>query len=139
MPAAQRGCLVAVQEVPPEHTRRYGMVGGHMAGERLMQLDKFVEKPAPEMAPSNWGVAGRYVLTPEVFSSIRAQPKGVGGEIQLTDGIAALIGQQAVYAYQYEGKRYDCGSKQGFLQATVELALQHSEVGAEFAQYWARR
>jgi UTP--glucose-1-phosphate uridylyltransferase len=139
LPAAQRGCLVAVQEVPPEHTRRYGMVGGHMVGERLMQLDRFVEKPAPALAPSAWGVAGRYVLTPEVFASIRAQPQGVGGEIQLTDGIAGLIGKQPVYAYQYDGKRYDCGSKQGFLQATVELALQHPEVGAEFAQYWAKR
>jgi UTP--glucose-1-phosphate uridylyltransferase len=139
LPAAQRGCLVAVQEVPPEHTQRYGMVGGHMVGERLMQLDRFVEKPAPALAPSAWGVAGRYVLTPDVFASIRAQPQGVGGEIQLTDGIAGLIGKQPVYAYQYEGKRYDCGSKQGFLQATVELALQHPEVGAEFAQYWAKR
>jgi UTP--glucose-1-phosphate uridylyltransferase len=139
LPAAQRGCLVAVQEVPPEHTRRYGMVGGQMVSERFMKLDRFVEKPAPEQAPSAWGVAGRYVLTPEVFASIRAQPRGVGGEIQLTDGIAGLIGQQPVYAYQYEGKRYDCGSKQGFLQATVELALQHPEVGAEFAQYWAKR
>ncbi len=139
MPSPQRGCMVAVQEVPKEQTRRYGMVGGSMVGERLMQLDRFVEKPAPELAPSAWGVAGRYVLTPEVFDSIRAQPRGVGGEIQLTDGIAALIGQQNVYAYQYEGKRYDCGSKQGFLQATVELALQHPEVSAEFAQYLAAR
>jgi UTP--glucose-1-phosphate uridylyltransferase len=139
LPPAQRGCLVAVQEVPPEHTQRYGMVGGHMVGERLMQLDRFVEKPAPALAPSAWGVAGRYVLTPDVFASIRAQPQGVGGEIQLTDGIAGLIGKQPVYAYQYDGKRYDCGSKQGFLQATVELALQHPEVGAEFAQYWAKR
>jgi UTP--glucose-1-phosphate uridylyltransferase len=139
LPAAQRGCIVAVQEVPPEHTRRYGMVGGQMVGERLMKLDRFVEKPAPELAPSAWGVAGRYVLTSEVFAAIRAQPTGVGGEIQLTDGIAALMAQQAVHAYQYDGKRYDCGSKQGFLQATVELALQHPEVGAEFAQYWAQR
>lgn len=133
--AAERGCVVAVQEVPLAHTRRYGMVGGQQVSERLMRLDKFVEKPAPEQAPSQWGVAGRYVLTPQVFDAIRAQPRGVGGEIQLTDGIAALIGQQGVHAYQYEGKRYDCGSKQGFLQATVELALQHSEVGAEFRAY----
>jgi UTP--glucose-1-phosphate uridylyltransferase len=137
--AAQRGCMLAVQEVPPEHTQRYGMVGGQLVGERLMQLDRLVEKPAPALAPSSWGVAGRYVLTPEVFASMRAQPQGVGGEIQLTDGIAGLIGQQPVYAYQYDGVRYDCGSKQGFLQATVELALQHPEVGAEFAQYWAKR
>ncbi len=135
LPPAQRGCLVAVQQVPPEQTRRYGMVGGQMAGEHLMQLDRFVEKPAPQDAPSPWGVAGRYVLTPQVFDSIRAQPRGVGGEIQLTDGIAALIGQQPVYAYQYQGKRFDCGSKEGFLQATVELALQHPEVGDDFRKY----
>ncbi len=139
MPAAQRGCIVAVQEVPKEHTRRYGMVGGTLVADRLMKLDRFVEKPAPENAPSSWGVAGRYVLTPEVFASIRAQPRGVGGEIQLTDGIAALMATQPVYAYQYEGSRFDCGSKQGFLQATVELALRHPEVGAEFAQYLAGR
>lgn len=139
LPASERGCIVAVQEVPPEHARRYGMVGGKQISERLMHLDRFVEKPAPELAPSKWGVAGRYVLTPQVFDAIRAQPRGVGGEIQLTDGIAALIGQQGVYAYQYEGKRYDCGSKQGFLQATVELALQHPEVGTEFASYLAGR
>ncbi len=139
MPVAQRGCIVAVQQVPPELTRRYGMVGGTMASERLMRLDRFVEKPAPELAPSPWGVAGRYVLMPQVFDAIRQQPTGVGGEIQLTDGIAALMGQQPVYAYQYEGRRFDCGSKQGFLQATVELALLHPEVGADFAAYLAQR
>jgi UTP--glucose-1-phosphate uridylyltransferase len=139
MPQAQRGCVVAVQEVPKEHTHRYGMVGGTMLTDRLMKLDRFVEKPAPELAPSSWGVSGRYVLTPEVFASIRAQSRGVGGEIQLTDGIAALMATQPVYAYQYEGSRFDCGSKQGFLQATVELALRHPEVGAEFAQYLAGR
>jgi UTP--glucose-1-phosphate uridylyltransferase len=132
---AQRGCLLAVQEVPPEHTRRYGMVRGVSAGPRLMRLDQLVEKPAPEQAPSRWGVAGRYVLTAQVFDAIRTLPRGVGGEIQLTDGIAALMQQQPVYAYQYEGKRYDCGSKQGFLQATVELALQHEEVGEDFSAY----
>ncbi len=135
MDSAQRGCMVAVQEVPPEHTRRYGMVGGVSVGPRLMRLDQFVEKPSPELAPSQWGVAGRYVLTPQVFDAIRNQPRGVGGEIQLTDGIAALMQQQPVYAYQYEGKRYDCGSKEGFLQATVELALQHPEVGENFRAY----
>ena len=137
--AAQRGCILAVQEVPAQHTRRYGMVGGHMVAERLMKLDRLVEKPAPDAAPSSWGVAGRYVLMPQVFDAIRAQPRGVGGEIQLTDGIAALMAEQPVYAYQYAGKRFDCGSKQGFLQATVELALQHPEVSAEFAEYLAGR
>ncbi len=137
--ATRRGCIVAVQQVPRELTRRYGMVGGQMVADRLMRLDKFVEKPAPQDAPSHWGVAGRYVLSPQVFTAIRAQPRGVGGEIQLTDGIAALMAEQPVYAYQYSGRRYDCGSKSGFLQATVELALQHPEEGAEFAQYLANR
>jgi UTP--glucose-1-phosphate uridylyltransferase len=136
---AQRGCILAVQEVPAEHTRRYGMVGGHMVADRLMKLDRLVEKPAPEAAPSSWGVAGRYVLMPQVFDAIRAQTRGVGGEIQLTDGIAALMAEHSVYAYQYAGKRFDCGSKQGFLQATVELALQHPEVSAEFGAYLASR
>jgi UTP--glucose-1-phosphate uridylyltransferase len=81
------------------------------------------------------GVAGRYILTPGVFDEIRAQPRGVGGEIQLTDGIAGLMKNEAVYAFQYEGKRYDCGSKEGFLEATVELALQHTQVGASFREY----
>jgi UTP--glucose-1-phosphate uridylyltransferase len=81
------------------------------------------------------GVAGRYILTPGVFDEIRNQPRGVGGEIQLTDGIARLMNNEAVYAFQYEGKRYDCGSKDGFLEATVELALQHPQVGAQFREY----
>ena len=81
------------------------------------------------------GVAGRYVLTPAIFDMLRTQPKGAGGEIQLTDAIARLMASESVYAWQYEGKRYDCGSKEGFLEATVELALQHPEVGAGFRSY----
>ncbi|HCE93987.1 MAG TPA: UTP--glucose-1-phosphate uridylyltransferase [Acidovorax sp.] len=127
--------ILAVQEVLPEHTRRYGIVAGEMLGERLMDVREIVEKPAPEVAPSRWGVAGRYVLTPEVFQQIREQPRGVGGEIQLTDGIAGLMRSQKVYAFRYEGKRYDCGSKEGFLEATVELALQHPQVGKHFREY----
>ena len=127
--------LLAVQEVPQEHTRRYGIVKGEAAGGALMRIDSIVEKPAPEVAPSRMGVAGRYVLTPRIFEEIRNQPKGVGGEIQLTDAIARLMAHEAVYAYQYSGKRFDCGSKEGFLEATVELALQHPEVGASFRQY----
>jgi UTP--glucose-1-phosphate uridylyltransferase len=94
-----------------------------------------VEKPAPEKAPSRLGVAGRYILTPTVFDRIRNLPRGSGGEIQLTDGIAQLIESEGVHAYKYEGKRYDCGSKDGFLEATVELALQHPEVGEGFRDY----
>ena len=100
-----------------------------------MRVQRIVEKPAPEAAPSRMGVAGRYILTPAIFEEIRNQPQGAGGEIQLTDAIARLMEHEAVYAYQYEGKRYDCGSKKGFLEATVELALQHPEVGASFREY----
>ena len=127
--------LLAVQEVPQEHTQRYGIVRGESAGGPLLRIDEIVEKLAPEVAPSRMGVAGRYVLTPRIFEEIRTQPRGVGGEIQLTDAIARLMAHEAVYAYQYSGKRYDCGSKEGFLQATVELALQHPQVGEAFRQY----
>ena len=133
--AKQGRSLLAVQEVPQEHTKRYGIVKGEAAGGPLMRVDQIVEKPAPEKAPSRMGVAGRYVLTPRIFDEIRNQPKGVGGEIQLTDAIERLMQHEAVYAFQYQGKRYDCGSKEGFLEATVELALQHAEVGPYFREY----
>ena len=130
-----RASILAVQEVPPEHTRRYGIVAGTPVNERLVDVTKIVEKPAPEVAPSNLGVAGRYILTPGVFDEILRQPRGVGGEIQLTDGISGLLRREKVFAYRYEGKRYDCGSKDGFLQANVELALQHPTLGAGFRDY----
>jgi UTP--glucose-1-phosphate uridylyltransferase len=127
--------VLAVQEVPLEQTRRYGIVAGEAVNAQLIKISQMVEKPAPDLAPSRMGVAGRYILTPAVFRHIRNQPTGVGGEIQLTDGIAGLMAEESVYAYQYEGKRYDCGSKEGFLEATVELALQHAEVGEHFRSY----
>ena len=127
--------ILAVQEVPLDQTRRYGIVAGQKSGEHLMKVSAMVEKPAPEVAPSRMAVAGRYILTPAVFKHIRSQKPGVGGELQLTDGIASLLGEEAVYAFEYSGKRYDCGSKEGFLEATVELALQHPEVGARFKNY----
>jgi UTP--glucose-1-phosphate uridylyltransferase len=127
--------MLAVQEVPADQVRRYGIVAGEPAGRNLIRLEKIVEKPSPEDAPSRMGVAGRYILTPRIFQEIRNQPTGVGGEIQLTDAISRLLTHEAVYAFQYEGKRYDCGSKEGFLEATVELALQHPQVGAHFREY----
>jgi len=130
-----RASILAVQEVPAEQTRRYGIVDGTMVGERVMDVSRIVEKPAPENAPSRWGVAGRYILTPGVFHEIAHQPHGVGGEIQLTDGIAALLRREKVFAYRYRGQRYDCGSKEGFLQANVELALAHRDLGAGFRSY----
>ncbi|MDQ5926865.1 MAG: UTP--glucose-phosphate uridylyltransferase [Pseudomonadota bacterium] len=132
---ALQGSILAVQEVPAEHTKRYGIVAGQMQSDRVMDVSQIVEKPAPEVAPSRLGVAGRYILTPAVFDQIRQQPRGVGNEIQLTDGIAGLLRSEKVYAYRYEGKRYDCGSKEGFLEANVELALQHPQVGNWFKHY----
>ena len=130
-----RVSIIAVQEVPPEHTRRYGIVDGSRLNEHLMDVSGIVEKPAPEDAPSLLGVAGRYILTPGVFHEIANQARGVGGEIQLTDGIAGLLRREKVFAYRYEGKRYDCGSKEGFLQANVELALAHPTLGPGFRDY----
>jgi UTP--glucose-1-phosphate uridylyltransferase len=132
---ALKQSVIAVQEVPAEHTRRYGIVAGDTVRPGLIKVSRMVEKPAPDVAPSRMGVAGRYILTPAVFEQIRQQAGGVGGEIQLTDGIAGLMKTESVYAFEYSGKRYDCGSKEGFLQATVELALQHPEVGAQFKAY----
>ena len=130
-----RASILAVQEVPAEHTKRYGIVAGTLVNDQLMDVSNIVEKPAPEVAPSRWGVAGRYILTPGVFHEIAAQPRGVGGEIQLTDGIAALLRREKVFAYRYDGRRYDCGSKDGFLEANVELALRHPELGKGFRDY----
>ncbi|UJW81601.1 UTP--glucose-1-phosphate uridylyltransferase GalU [Hydrogenophaga sp. SL48] len=122
------GTVLAVQDVPREDTRRYGVVDVHGVIDTVAEVFGMVEKPLPEAAPSTLAVAGRYILTPAVFESIRRQPRGAGGEIQLTDGIAALIGTEKVYAYRYEGTRYDCGSKEGFLQATIDLALANPEL-----------
>ncbi len=125
--ATAPGTILAVQEVPREHTKRYGIVSVDEV-RTYSHVNGIVEKPSPENAPSTLGVAGRYILSPGIFQSIRAQPRGVGGEIQLTDGIAGLIGHEPVYCLRYTGKRYDCGSKEGFLQATIDLALANGEL-----------
>jgi UTP--glucose-1-phosphate uridylyltransferase len=130
-----RASIVAVQEVLPEHTKRYGIVAGTAVNERLMDLTHIVEKPDPKDAPSLLGVAGRYILTPGIFREIASIPRGVGGEIQLTDGIASLMRREKVFAYRYDGRRYDCGSKEGFLEANVELALDHPQLGESFRRY----
>ncbi len=131
--------VLAVQEVPLEQVQRYGIVAGTPLPGGLTDVRQMVEKPSAAQAPSRLAVAGRYVLTPGVFDRIRQGGRGAGGEIQLTDGIAGLIGSEQVLAYAYQGKRYDCGSKLGFLQATVELAVHHPEVGAAFSAYMAER
>ena len=132
-----RVSILAVQEVPAEQTRRYGIVAGTAINDQLIDVNRIVEKPAPEDAPSRLGVAGRYILTPGVFHEIANQQRGVGNEIQLTDGIAGLLRREKVFAYRYEGKRYDCGSKEGFLQANVELALAHPQLGPGFRDFLA--
>jgi UTP--glucose-1-phosphate uridylyltransferase len=131
--------ILAVQDVPREHTKRYGIVSGSAVGQGVVDVTGIVEKPAPELAPTTLAVAGRYILTPSIFHELENIPGGVGGEIQLTDGIAQLLRREKVFAYRYDGTRYDCGSKLGFLQATVDLGLQHAEVGAEFTDWLQSR
>jgi len=135
--AHYRSSVVAVETIAPEQSRAYGVVAGTPAGERLTKMSQIVEKPAPEKAPSNLGVVGRYVFTPSIFKHIDQLQPGAGGEYQLTDAIQSLLKLEAVYACAYEGVRYDCGSKIGFLKATVELALRHPETAEEFKQYLA--
>ena len=130
-----RSSILAVQDVPREHTKRYGIVSGSVVEDGVVDVSGIVEKPAPDVAPSTLAVAGRYILTPGIFHELENIPRGVGGEIQLTDGIAQLLRREKVFAYRYEGTRYDCGSKLGFLQATVDLGVQHAEVGSEFAEW----
>lgn len=124
--------IVAVQDVAREHTKRYGIVSGQTVADGLVELSGIVEKPDPDVAPTTLAVAGRYLLTASIFAELENVPRGVGGEIQLTDGIARLMQKEKVYAYRYDGVRYDCGSKLGFLQATVDLGELHHEVGNDF-------
>ena len=116
--------ILAVQDVPLADTKRYGIVDVGGLQSDLSKVVGMVEKPSPEAAPSTLAVAGRYILTPGIFDSIRQQPKGAGGEIQLTDGIAGLLHTEGVLAYRYEGSRYDCGSREGYIQATIEMAMR---------------
>ena len=127
--------IVAVEEVEPSETHKYGIVSIDEHSERVGKLNKIVEKPIPEEAPSNLAVVGRYILTSEIFDELENLPKGSGGEIQLTDGIAALMDKQSVYSYAYNGKRYDCGSKLGYLAATVEYGINHRDLGDDFKAY----
>ena len=127
--------VLGVQDVPRADTRSYGIVDARPVAERLERVAAIVEKPKPEDAPSTLAVVGRYVLTPRIFHHLETVKPGAGGEIQLTDGIASLLAEEQVLAYRYEGQRYDCGSKLGYLQATVVLGQRHPEVGAAFTQY----
>ncbi len=131
--------VLGVQQVPREDTAAYGIVDASPMADRVSRVNAIVEKPKPEDAPSTLGVVGRYILTPRIFHHIQHLKPGAGGELQLTDAIAALLKEQQVLAYAYDGVRYDCGSKLGYLQATVEYALRHSEVSEDFAAYLKSR
>ena len=135
----EQASLLAVQDVPRENTRQYGIVSTETFGERLEKVKGIIEKPMPDKAPSTLAVVGRYVLTNRIFSCLEKLGKGAGGEIQLTDGIEALMQYETVLSYRYKGRRFDCGSKLGYLQASVEIGLQHAETGAAFADWLANR
>lgn len=131
----ERSSVLGVERVDPSETGSYGIVKTEPVSEKLSDVKLIVEKPKPEQAPSNLAVVGRYILTPAIFDKIKRTKKGAGGEIQLTDAIAALMADEQVLAYEFEGQRYDCGSKLGFLIATVEHGLLHEELKGEFADY----
>lgn len=137
-----RASLIAVRTVSREQTRRYGIVDAYGDGSspdsRSMRIRNLVEKPSPETAPSTLAIVGRYVLSPGIFDCISSLDPGVGGEIQLTDGISRLLKTESVMTYRYQGRHYDCGSKAGFLEATVAYGLRHPEVGAEFREILRR-
>lgn len=134
-----RCSVLGVEQVPHDETEKYGIVQSDEVTRGLSRVTSIVEKPKPEKAPTNLAVVGRYVLTPRVFDLLETIPKGTGGELQLTDAIAALLKEEQVLAYQFKGQRYDCGSKLGYLRATVEYALQHDELSQEFASYLHER
>lgn len=127
--------IVGVQEVKQEEVKSYGVISGSKLQENLWDVDTFVEKPEPKNAPSNVAVVGRYLLQPSIFSILEKTGEGAGGEIQLTDALAKQAENEKLLAYKFEGKRYDCGSKLGYLEATVELAIKHPGVGKQFAKY----
>ena len=127
--------VLGVEDVLPSETASYGIVDAQEIEKNLLQLKSIVEKPEPEHAPSTLAVVGRYILTPGIFDCLQNVKPGRGGEIQLTDGIAALLQKEKVFAYRFKGKRYDCGSKLGYMKANVEFGLKHPEIGSEFAAY----
>ena len=127
--------VLGVQEVSPEHVNKYGIVDYDRISDRLYRVKDLIEKPAKEKAPSNLAILGRYIITPEIFDILERTEPGSGGEIQLTDALKALGRVQEMYAYNFEGKRYDIGSKLGFLQATVEFALKREDLKDEFRKY----
>ncbi|HEB82970.1 MAG TPA: UTP--glucose-1-phosphate uridylyltransferase GalU [Gammaproteobacteria bacterium] len=131
----QQGSVIGTQTVAMEESDKYGMVAGPRIDERISRVDEIIEKPDPSEAPSDQAVVGRYILTPAIFDKLKTTGRGAGNEIQLTDAIAELRKTEEIYAYSFEGRRYDCGSKIGYLEANVEIALQHEEMADAFRQY----
>ena len=127
--------VIAVETVSPADTRKYGIIEAETISERLSRVHKLVEKPEPEEAPSNLGIVGRYILTPEIFDIIKATPAGKKGEIQITDSLQILLGSQAIYAWEFEGARYDAGFPMGWLKANISLALANPEIGPQLKEY----
>ena len=127
--------VIAVEQVDSSQTDKYGVVEMQAEGHRMHRISAIVEKPKPQDAPSNLAVVGRYVFNPDIFASLETTGKGVGGEIQLTDAVASLLREEAVYAYELEGRRFDCGTKLGYLEATVHYALHNEELSAGFRNY----
>ena len=131
--------MIGVMPVAAEDVGNYGIVETEALGGRVSRVSRIMEKPKPGTTASRLGVVGRYILTPRVFNHLRAMSPGAGGEMQLTDGIARLLDDEKVLAYEFEGRRYDCGNKLGYLEATVELGVKHPEVGRDFAAFLSKR
>ena len=127
--------ILAIQKVPRSQTRQYGVIDAKRIENGVYLVKDLVEKPAPDEAPSNLAIIGRYILTPEIFPALERTKPGKGGEIQLTDGLKLLMEKQPIYAYEFQGSRYDAGDKLGFLKATVEIGLKNKEFGADFRNY----
>jgi UTP--glucose-1-phosphate uridylyltransferase len=131
----RKSSILGVQNVKREETSQYGIVSAQGIAPRISEISGIVEKPKPDKAPSTLGVVGRYILTPRIFEYLEKISAGVGKEIQLTDGIASLLSEETIYAYEFEGTRYDCGNKLGYLKATLAYGMKHPEVGEEFTKF----
>ncbi len=131
----EQASVIAIEDIPKDKTVQYGIVDVSDSKDNLYKINSIVEKPQPKDAPSTLGVIGRYIFNPEIFDCLEKIKPGKGGEIQLTDAIQMLLGQQSIFAYQFEGKRYDCGDKLGFMKANIEFSKRHPEIGKEFIEF----
>ena len=131
----EQDSVIAIEDIPKDKTIQYGIVDVSTSKDNLYKINSIVEKPQPKDAPSTLGVIGRYVFNPEIFDCLEKIKPGKGGEIQLTDAIQMLLSQQSIFAYQFEGKRYDCGDKLGFMKANIEFSKRHPEIGKEFIEF----